>query len=106
MITKQHEPLINAVTQVFLQCLGHLSGTDFSGITADLSFLQELGTAPRPRVLCAASPPQEAAGVAARPLESQGCIVGLGGAGIDYLAEVAAYPAPDDKIRTTTLQVS
>lgn len=32
-------------------------------------------------------------------------VVGCGGAGVDYLAHVASYPKPDDKIRTTDLQV-
>lgn len=34
-----------------------------------------------------------------------GLVVGCGGAGVDYLASVASYPKPDDKIRTTDLQV-
>eukprot|EP00271_Cylindrocystis_brebissonii_P000574 TRINITY_DN10680_c1_g1_i2.p1 TRINITY_DN10680_c1_g1~~TRINITY_DN10680_c1_g1_i2.p1 ORF type:complete len:536 (+),score=64.85 TRINITY_DN10680_c1_g1_i2:147-1754(+) len=32
-------------------------------------------------------------------------VVGCGGAAVDYLAEVASYPSPDDKIRTTDLLV-
>lgn len=32
-------------------------------------------------------------------------IVGMGSAGIDYLAQVAEYPQPDDKIRTEKLEV-
>ncbi|XP_059433469.1 uncharacterized protein LOC132166639 isoform X1 [Corylus avellana] len=32
-------------------------------------------------------------------------VVGCGGAALDYLAAVAAYPNPDDKIRTTSLKV-
>ena len=31
--------------------------------------------------------------------------VGCGGAAIDYLASVVSYPKPDDKIRTTALEV-
>lgn len=31
--------------------------------------------------------------------------VGCGGVSIDFLATVAAYPKPDDKIRTTNLKV-
>jgi len=31
--------------------------------------------------------------------------VGCGGVSIDFLASVAAYPKPDDKIRTTNLKV-
>ncbi|GAQ81394.1 pfkb-like carbohydrate kinase family protein [Klebsormidium nitens] len=60
-------------------------------------------TAPNHPVRCAASAHEQAEG--ASELPEKRCVVGLGGAGIDYLAEVAAYPAPDDKIRTTTLQV-
>ncbi|XP_022640355.1 ketohexokinase isoform X4 [Vigna radiata var. radiata] len=32
-------------------------------------------------------------------------VVGCGGVAVDYLASVAAYPKPDDKIRTTNLKV-
>ena len=32
-------------------------------------------------------------------------VVGCGGVGIDYLASVAAYPKPDEKLRTQALQV-
>lgn len=32
-------------------------------------------------------------------------IVGMGSAGVDYLAQVAAYPHPDEKLRTETLEV-
>ena len=31
--------------------------------------------------------------------------VGVGAAGVDFLATVAAYPKPDDKIRSTSLKV-
>ena len=31
--------------------------------------------------------------------------VGCGGASVDFLAAVATYPKPDDKIRTTNLKV-
>eukprot|EP00951_Prasinocladus_malaysianus_P014904 scaffold113645_cov45-Prasinocladus_malaysianus.AAC.2 len=31
-------------------------------------------------------------------------VVGCGGIGIDYLASVASYPKPDDKLRTQALQ--
>jgi len=32
--------------------------------------------------------------------------VGCGGAALDFLASVETFPQPDDKIRTTELQVS
>lgn len=41
---------------------------------------------------CGAAPP---------PLPSRLKLVGLGSAGIDYMAPVAAFPAPDAKIRTS-----
>lgn len=31
--------------------------------------------------------------------------VGVGGSAVDFLATVAAYPKPDDKIRSTGLKV-
>ena len=46
---------------------------------------------------CAATPPP--------PLPARRKLVGLGSAGIDFLAAVDAYPPPDAKIRTTELQV-
>lgn len=33
-------------------------------------------------------------------------VVGVGGCGVDYLASVAAYPRPDEKLRTEKLEVS
>ncbi|GMY06182.1 ribokinase [Fagus crenata] len=39
------------------------------------------------------------------PPEKGGILLGCGAAVVDYLAAVAAYPKPDDKIRTTSLQV-
>ncbi|XP_062148199.1 uncharacterized protein LOC133857095 isoform X2 [Alnus glutinosa] len=39
------------------------------------------------------------------PLPQNRIVVGIGAAGVDYLAAVAAYPNPDDKIRTTSLKV-
>jgi hypothetical protein len=32
-------------------------------------------------------------------------VVGVGGCGLDYLAAVATYPKPDEKLRTTKLEV-
>ena len=32
-------------------------------------------------------------------------VVGMGSCGLDYLAQVAAFPQPDDKLRTERLQV-
>ena len=32
-------------------------------------------------------------------------MVGLGSCGLDYLAQVAAFPQPDDKLRTERLEV-
>lgn len=31
-------------------------------------------------------------------------VVGMGSCGVDYLASVAAYPKPDEKLRTDTLE--
>ncbi|XP_057965197.1 uncharacterized protein LOC131155800 [Malania oleifera] len=39
------------------------------------------------------------------PLPENGIVVGVGGLGLDYLAAVASYPKPDDKIRSTSLKV-
>lgn len=33
-------------------------------------------------------------------------VVGMGGCAVDYLASVAAYPKPDQKLRSETLEVS
>jgi hypothetical protein len=33
-------------------------------------------------------------------------IIGMGSVGLDYLAAVAAFPKPDDKLRTERLEVS
>ena len=32
-------------------------------------------------------------------------VVGLGGVGLDYLAQVAAFPKPDEKLRTEKMEV-
>ena len=32
-------------------------------------------------------------------------VVGMGSCGLDYLAAVAAFPKPDEKLRTTALEV-
>ena len=32
-------------------------------------------------------------------------VVGLGSAGLDYLAQVAAFPKPDEKLRTEQMEV-
>jgi sugar/nucleoside kinase (ribokinase family) len=53
--------------------------------------LPRLRTAPR----CAASP----------PLPPRRKLVGLGSAGVDFLAAVSAYPTPDAKIRTNTSEL-
>jgi hypothetical protein len=39
------------------------------------------------------------------PLPQPVKVVGVGSAGVDYLASVAAYPRPDEKLRTDTLEV-
>ncbi|KAM4070181.1 hypothetical protein ACJW30_12G145200 [Castanea mollissima] len=39
------------------------------------------------------------------PPPEKGIVVGCGGASVDFLAAVATYPTPDDKIRTTNLKV-
>ena len=47
-----------------------------------------------------------ASGYAERWLDAQDKkIVGMGSAGLDYLAQVAAFPEPDQKLRTENLQV-
>lgn len=69
-----------------------------------LSSGSQHATAPKHPVAGAASSYEQAEGAFALP--EKRCVIGLGGAGIDYLAEVAAYPAPDDKIRSTDLQVA
>ena len=33
-------------------------------------------------------------------------VVGVGSCGLDYLAQVAAWPKPDDKLRTESLEVA
>eukprot|EP00195_Chlamydomonas_chlamydogama_P003024 CAMPEP_0202923018 /NCGR_PEP_ID=MMETSP1392-20130828/78228_1 /ASSEMBLY_ACC=CAM_ASM_000868 /TAXON_ID=225041 /ORGANISM="Chlamydomonas chlamydogama, Strain SAG 11-48b" /LENGTH=451 /DNA_ID=CAMNT_0049616679 /DNA_START=76 /DNA_END=1431 /DNA_ORIENTATION=- len=38
------------------------------------------------------------------PLPKQVKVLGMGSCGVDYLASVAAYPKPDDKLRTETLE--
>ncbi|XP_048232603.1 ribokinase isoform X2 [Ricinus communis] len=39
------------------------------------------------------------------PPPDNGVVLGIGGASVDFLAAVAAYPKPDDKIRSTSLKV-
>ncbi|XP_050251983.1 uncharacterized protein LOC126698649 [Quercus robur] len=39
------------------------------------------------------------------PPPEKGIVVGCGGASVDFLAAVATYPKPDDKIRSTSLKV-
>ncbi|KAH6824227.1 pfkB-like carbohydrate kinase family protein [Perilla frutescens var. hirtella] len=39
------------------------------------------------------------------PLPDYGIVLGCGGAVVDFLAAVASYPKPDDKIRSTSLKV-
>ncbi|KAF3436068.1 hypothetical protein FNV43_RR23160 [Rhamnella rubrinervis] len=39
------------------------------------------------------------------PLSESRIVVGVGGISVDFLATVAAYPEPDDKIRSTSLKV-
>lgn len=41
----------------------------------------------------------------ASPLSSHPIVVGCGSACLDYLAAVASYPKPDDKIRSTSFKV-
>ncbi len=57
----------------------------------------------------ARSNPALAAGCPAQgcgtPLPQPVKVVGVGSAGVDYLASVAAYPRPDEKLRTETLEV-
>ncbi|KAI4349316.1 hypothetical protein L6164_009921 [Bauhinia variegata] len=39
------------------------------------------------------------------PHHESGIVVGFGGAGVDFLAVVGAFPKPDEKIRSTSLKV-
>ncbi|VFR00550.1 unnamed protein product [Cuscuta campestris] len=39
------------------------------------------------------------------PLPENRIVLGVGSVGVDFLAAVASYPKPDDKIRTTSFQV-
>ncbi|KXZ55104.1 hypothetical protein GPECTOR_3g258 [Gonium pectorale] len=39
-----------------------------------------------------------------KPLDRPIKVVGMGSCGVDYLASVAAYPRPDEKLRTETLE--
>ncbi|XP_050206976.1 uncharacterized protein LOC126656447 isoform X1 [Mercurialis annua] len=39
------------------------------------------------------------------PLPENRVVLGIGGASVDFLAAVASYPNPDDKMRTTSLKV-
>lgn len=41
-----------------------------------------------------------------KPLPTRIKVVGCGSCGVDYLASVAAYPRPDEKLRTEQLEVS
>ena len=41
----------------------------------------------------------------AGPLNRAIKVVGMGSCGVDYLASVAAYPKPDEKLRTEQLEV-
>ena len=50
------------------------------------------------------TPGARAQGCAA-PLPEPIKVVGCGSCGVDYLASVAAYPRPDEKLRTDTLEV-
>jgi sugar/nucleoside kinase (ribokinase family) len=51
-------------------------------------------------------PPRCVAAASAAPLlPPRRKLVGLGSAGVDFLAAVAAFPAPDAKIRTEALEV-
>lgn len=44
-------------------------------------------------------------GQGAGPPGSGPKVVGMGSCGLDYLAQVAAFPRPDDKLRTESLEV-
>ncbi|XP_043718596.1 ribokinase-like isoform X2 [Telopea speciosissima] len=47
----------------------------------------------------------EAASPSIPPVPEKRIVVGCGGAGIDFLAEVAAFPKPNEKIRSTSWKV-
>ena len=52
----------------------------------------------RSRILCCALSSGEA--------QEKAKVVGLGGVGLDYLAQVAAFPKPDEKLRTEKMEVN
>lgn len=60
---------------------------------------------PAPAGRRAAKPPPTAPQGCAAPLPAPVKVVGCGSCGVDYLASVAAYPKPDEKLRTDTLEV-
>ena len=41
-----------------------------------------------------------------RLMPTEAKVVGMGGCGVDYLAQVACYPKPDAKLRTEQLEAS
>ncbi|KAK8945959.1 hypothetical protein KSP40_PGU012935 [Platanthera guangdongensis] len=43
---------------------------------------------------------------AASPLVDNWVVLGCGAVSVDYLAQVAAFPKPDDKIRSTSMKGS
>ena len=59
------------------------------------------GGSPRARALSLDLPPRARPAADASPPS----IVGMGSVGLDYLAAVAAFPKPDDKLRTERLEV-
>ncbi|KAI4350288.1 hypothetical protein L6164_004757 [Bauhinia variegata] len=65
---------------------------------------------PRPhynssRLRCRNSSARMSSDYSATPLSENPIVVGCGAVSVDFLATVAAYPKPDDKIRTTNFKV-
>lgn len=81
---------------------------------ADWGVTWDWGGTPVPR-LASAAQPRLAPPPARRARCAQGSqeplpappvrVVGMGGVGVDYLAAVASFPRPDDKLRTEALEV-
>ncbi|GMP90516.1 hypothetical protein CsSME_00041608 [Camellia sinensis var. sinensis] len=59
----------------------------------------------RSKIMSTHSSPNSSPSLPLPPLPHNRIVLGCGGVGVDFLAAVAAYPKPDDKIRTTSLKL-
>ncbi|CAL5353561.1 unnamed protein product [Camellia sinensis] len=59
----------------------------------------------RSKIMSTHSSPNSSPSLPLSPLPHNRIVLGCGGVGVDFLAAVAAYPKPDDKIRTTSLKL-